>query len=278
MGAFLSPCRLVPVTCRVIYGTASYRQGQKLSNAFINFPQDKKKKNVLPDSNGTQTPQSTSTRDYSGVKKKKKKKLSSTSYCPSYQTEGTSRSLWWGETSSTCEVKASSPCDDSWKEKQFQEGETGLCPRHAALPAHQNRFLGGTSWPFRGLTAWCRGHVHRLAHGIGNYAETQGWPEARYSAQHYWSELLTDIQSALKSLFTVQNVLSVLLSPPTPCSPFHAAAHTWISEWIWDESDSNYYTKHTLNTYLLTGGADLKRWLNTTQHTVRQHLESFTMS
>ena len=87
------------------------------------------------------------------LKKKKKKKLSSTSYCPSYQTEGTSRSLWWGETSSTCEVKASSPCDDSWKEKQFQEGETGLCPRHAALPAHQNRFLGGTSWPFRGLTA-----------------------------------------------------------------------------------------------------------------------------
>ena len=70
----MSPCRLVPVTCRVIYGTASYRQGQKLSNAFINFPQDKKKKkNVLPDSNGTQTPQSTSTRDYSGVKKKKKK-------------------------------------------------------------------------------------------------------------------------------------------------------------------------------------------------------------
>ena len=73
MGAFLSPCRLVPVTCRVIYGTASYRQGQKLSNAFINFPQDKKKKNVLPDSNSTQTPQSTSTRDYSSVKKKKKK-------------------------------------------------------------------------------------------------------------------------------------------------------------------------------------------------------------
>lgn len=32
------------------------------------------------------------------------------------------------------------------------------------------------------LTAWCRGHVHQLAHGIGNYAETHGWPEARYSA------------------------------------------------------------------------------------------------
>lgn len=39
------------------------------------------------------------------------------------------------------------------KKKQFQEGETGLRPRHAALPAHQNRFLGGTRWPFRGMTA-----------------------------------------------------------------------------------------------------------------------------
>lgn len=133
------------------------------------------------------------------------------------------------------------------KKKQFQEGETGLRPRHAALPAHQNRFLGGTRWPFRGMTAWCRGHVHRLAHGVGNYAETQGWPEAMYSAQHYWSELLTDIQSALKSLFTGQIVLSVLLSPPTPCSPFHAAAQTFIYEWIWDETDSKYYTKHTMS-------------------------------
>lgn len=35
---------------------------------------------------------------------------------------------------------------------------------------------------------------------------------------------------------------------------------------------------HHVNTYLLTGGADLKRRLNTTQHTLTHHLESFTVS
>lgn len=64
------------------------------------------------------------------------------------------------------------------------------------------------SQPFRRLLlAWYRGHVHRLAHGIGNYSETHDWPWARYSAQHYWvrPKLLTHTQSAFESLFTVQN-------------------------------------------------------------------------
>lgn len=102
--------------------------------------------------------------------------------------------------------------------KKFQEGKLGSV-QDMLLFLRTRRDLGGAGRPFGGglLTAGSRGHVHRLAHGIGNYAETH-WPEARYSAQHYWPELLTDTQSALKSLFTVQNVLNGHLSLPTPCS------------------------------------------------------------
>lgn len=103
--------------------------------------------------------------------------------------------------------------------KTFHEGKLG-CVQDMQLFLCARGDLGGASRPFRGLlTAWCRGHVHRLAHGIGNYAETHGWPEARYSAQRYWvrPELLTDTPSAFKSLFTVQNQLDRLLSQPTPC-------------------------------------------------------------
>lgn len=50
--------------------------------------------------------------------------------------------------------------------------------------------------------------MHQLAHGIGNYLETHGWPEARYSAQQDWvqPELLTNTD-AVKSLFTLHDLL-----------------------------------------------------------------------
>lgn len=62
------------------------------------------------------------------------------------------------------------------------------------------------------LTSWCRGHVHQLAHGIGNYLETHGWPEARYSAQRDWvqPEFLTNTR-AVKSSFTLHDLLNRLL-------------------------------------------------------------------
>ena len=51
------------------------------------------------------------------------------------------------QSSSPREVKAGSPCDDSWKKKKFQAEETGMCPRHASLPVRQNR---SRRRPFRG--------------------------------------------------------------------------------------------------------------------------------
>lgn len=116
-------------------------------------------------------------------------------------------------------------------EKTFQEGKLG-CVQDMQLFLCARGDLGGVSWPLRGLlTAWCRGHVHRLAHGIGNYAETHGWPEARYSAQHYWvrPELLTDTDR----LYLLCKISWTASFSANTLFTFHAAAHIGICELIW---------------------------------------------
>lgn len=105
-------------------------------------------------------------------------------------------------------VKVRSPCYDLGK----KEGKLGCVQDiQLFLWARGNLVvwegLSGNSWQH---DAW--GHVHRLAHGIGNYSETHGWPAARYSTQHCWvrPELLTDTPSAfsLQTAFTVQTQLT----------------------------------------------------------------------
>lgn len=95
--------------------------------------------------------------------------------------------------------------------------------------------------------------MHQLAHGIGNYLETHGWPEARYSAQQYWvrPEFLTDTQSAFKVLFTLQDLLNRLLSALLIC---HAVAHIGMCVLIQNHdfgttSDSKLH-KHNISMHI----------------------------
>lgn len=105
----------------------------------------------------------------------------------------------------------------------------GMCPVYAALPVHQE-----LSWKRAGLSedSWLRatGAMCNGRHMVLGIMQTHGWPEARYSTQHYWvrPELPTDnplpfplLPSAFQSLFTGQNQLSI----PHSCCPANNLLH-----------------------------------------------------
>lgn len=69
------------------------------------------------------------------------------------------------------------------QKKPKKTGKLG-CAQHMRLFLCARSYLGRESRPFRGLlTAWYRGHVQRLAHGIGNYADRRlAWSQVQYRA------------------------------------------------------------------------------------------------
>lgn len=117
--------------------------------------------------------------------------------------------------SSTWEVKSWSLSQSNSKRGNWDASNMQLFPCIITEIGRANQLFRGCP------SAGCRGHVHWLAHGIGNHAEIHGWPWARYSALHYWtrSELLTETVSAFKSLFTVQKQLNCCLFQ-TLCTHF----------------------------------------------------------
>lgn len=164
--------------------------------------------------------------------------------------------------SSKCEVKTWSPFHDSWK-KNAERGNwvvsnicSSSCTPEEILEEWATR--SGDSWQ-HDAGAMCMGW-----HMVGNYAETHGWPEARYSAQHYWvrAELQTDTQSAFKSFAYCAKSSEQASFPgqhPAQFSWSYTQWHMWINlGWVGPHMTQNIKQTQHVNTYLLTGQADYR--------------------